>query len=121
MWPNMAAPWRPRVAALPCCACEVDFAPTHPLPPCFSHPALAAMPILQCGFLASGAASHGNSKDICSCTPAPIASVQPDRPCQGGWGFALATTSDGDLFAWGVNAPTLLKKTGGRAGGRRKL
>lgn len=72
--------------------------------------------MLQCGFIASGSDQYANSKDICSCTPTPVGEAQLIRPFPGGWGFALAATSGGDLYCWGVNAPTLLRKQGEQRG-----
>lgn len=70
------------------------------------------MRLLQCGFIASGASQHKNSKDICRCTPVPVGCSEYTEPCPGGWGFALALEQNGDLYCWGVNQPTMLQKKG---------
>lgn len=67
-----------------------------------------AMPLHQCGFVASapGQGEPSCSKDISS--PTPVEVTGPGGPplavpFGGGWGFALAATDDGTVFAWGVN------------------
>jgi hypothetical protein len=75
------------------------------------------MTILQCGFLASGPSQAGIepgcSKDIASPLPVPVSvDVQLVKAHPGGWGFALASTADSTLYAWGVNQATLLGKSG---------
>ena len=71
-----------------------------------------AMEVLQCGFLASSARDHAKSKDICSCTPVPVVGAALTRPFAGGWGFGLAADARDELYCWGVNSPTLLRKQG---------
>lgn len=68
--------------------------------------------LLQCGFIASGLPDHAKSKDVCSCTPVRTASADLVTLFPGGWGFGLAGSGGGDLFCWGVNAPTLLRLQG---------
>ena len=79
------------------------------------------MPILQCGFVASEPQVEGveplNSHSISAALAVPVALAAPSTPCTGGWGFALAISADGTVNAWGVNAATLLAKSGGNDGG----
>lgn len=75
------------------------------------------MVLLQSGFIASepGLGEPSCSKDISSSTPVPVAPVDGPvlaPPFPGGWGFGLATTKEGQVYAWGVNQATLLQKSG---------
>lgn len=73
------------------------------------------MPILECGFLAGGVDDPTSSKDIFSAAPVVVGGPQGASltvPFQGGWGFALAATSQGRLYSWGVNQATVLGKQG---------
>lgn len=79
------------------------------------------MPLYQCGFVASGKVDHETSNDIASATPVPVPAKDLIHAYNGGWGFALAGTGSGALYAWGVNAATLLGKQGGVGGGRCRL
>lgn len=78
------------------------------------------MPLLQCGFLANeplGGGEPNNSHELASAQPVPVSSgVQLSKPCDGGWGFALAATSD-RIYSWGVNSATILAKQGGNDDG----
>ena len=70
----------------------------------------------QCGFIAGSAhVPSVHSRDFSSCVPVPVepaGSQALTKPFPGGWGFGLAATDDGTLYAWGVNAATLLGKQG---------
>ena len=70
----------------------------------------------QCGFIAGSAhVPSVHSRDVSSCVPVPVepaGSQALTKPFPGGWGFGLAATDDGTLYAWGVNAATLLGKQG---------
>lgn len=77
------------------------------------------MTVYQCGFIASDVSSPDCSKDIASAEPVPVTGAELATVYQGGWGFGIASSSAGEVYAWGVNAATLLDKQGETRGPTR--
>lgn len=78
--------------------------------------------LLHCGFLANQPQPEGsepnNCHELASATPVPAtAPLALAKPAAGGWGFALAASGEDRVFAWGVNAATVLSKAGGNEDG----
>ena len=71
------------------------------------------MTVFECGFIDNQARELRSSAEIRSERPQPLPNSLPlINIYPGGWGFGVASTEDGQLYAWGINATTLLRRKG---------
>ena len=75
------------------------------------------MEVLQCGLLCGGGGAAGQGRSsaaLAAATPSPLPSrAGLTRIFPGGWAFALAANSAGELYCWGLQQPTMLGQQGG--------